>query len=147
MAILGILSSIAIASVMNAVHRAKQKRAMGDLRTLALSIEAYATDFNRYPAAAAGFTLPSGLVLPTASVSSLVGSLMPTYIKAIPINDGWGTPYAYSSNSAFTDYAFRSFGKDKSPQSSPGYGPTTDYNADIILVDGAFVQFPEGLQK
>jgi general secretion pathway protein G len=145
-AILGILTAIAMSSVLNAMHRARQKRAMGDLRTLALSIEAYATDFNRYPAAA-GFSLPSGLVLPTVSVSRIAGPLSPTYIKAIPIKDGWGTPYAYSSNSAFFDYALRSYGRDQSPQSFPAYGPTTDFNADIILVDGAFVQFPEGLQK
>ncbi len=58
-AIIGIIVAIAIPNLLNAIQRAKQKRTMGDMRTAGTAAEAYAVDFNHYPAAA-GYTLPVG---------------------------------------------------------------------------------------
>ena len=55
-AIIGIIVAISLVNMFNAIQRAKQKRSMGDMKSLATAIEAYATDQNFYPAAA-GFTL------------------------------------------------------------------------------------------
>jgi hypothetical protein len=41
----------------------------------------------------------------------------------------------------------RSTGADGVPDSTSAGGATTNFNADIILVDGAFVQWPEGAQQ
>ena len=49
-AIIGIIVAMAVANLVSAVQRAKQKRSMGDMRTVALAIESFTTDFNRYPA-------------------------------------------------------------------------------------------------
>ena len=68
-AIIGIIVAIAIPNLLNAIQRAKQKRTMGDMRTAGTAAEAYAVDFNRYPAAA-GYTLPSGFSLPTTTFGS-----------------------------------------------------------------------------
>lgn len=145
-AIIGIIVAVAVPNLLNALQRAKQKKSMGDMRTLALTIEAYSTDLNRYPAAA-GYALPSGLSLPSTPVTALQGTVTPTYLKTLPLTDGWASWFTYSVTADGGDYALRSNGADGVPESSPPFGPTTRFNADIILCDGQFVQYPEGVQK
>jgi general secretion pathway protein G len=145
-AIIGIIVAIGVVNMINAIQRGKQKRSMADIRSLATALEAYATDQNLYPAAA-GFSLPSGLSLPTATLGAAAGVLSPTYVRVTPLSDGWNSWYLYGSSASHTDYAVRSCGADGAPQSSPVWGPTTDFNADVILVDGSFVQWPEGAQR
>ncbi len=145
-AIIGILIAVAISNLRNAVNRARQKRTMADMRSLALGIEAYSTDHNRYPSAA-GFALPSGLTLPTATLGVVLPSLSPTYMRAVPLRDGWNSWFTYGASGDRADYVLRSNGADGLPEANPPYGITSSFNADIILLDGAFVQFPEGYQK
>ena len=45
-AIIGILAAIAIPNLLTAMQRAKQKRTMADIRTIATAWEARATDVN-----------------------------------------------------------------------------------------------------
>src|SRR6478735_2999285 len=52
-AIIGILAAIAIPNLLTAMQRAKQKRTMADIRTIATAWEARATDMNNYGAAGA----------------------------------------------------------------------------------------------
>jgi type II secretion system protein G len=92
-AIIGILAAIAIPNLLTAMQRAKQKRSMADMRTLATAWEARATDVNKYTAA--GAFLPSSAV--TTSVMDTM--LAPTYIKALVKNDGWGNPFVYAVDS------------------------------------------------
>src|SRR5258705_13990491 len=68
-AIIGIIVAIAIPNLLNAIQRGRQKRSMGDLRTIGTGIEAYAIDFNTYPPGAA-FTLPTTLAYPTNTVGA-----------------------------------------------------------------------------
>lgn len=145
-AIIGIIVAISVVNMINAIQRGKQKRSMADIKSVSTALEAYMTDFNSYPAAA-GYSLPTGLSLPTATLGTASGVLSPTYIRVTPLADGWNSWYLYGSSAQRADYLVRSAGADGVPQSSPLYGPTTDFNADIILVDGAFVQFPEGAQR
>ena len=129
--------------MINAIQRGKQKRSMAEMKSISTALEAYATDRNFYPAAA-GFTLPSGLSLPTATLGTAAADLSPTYIRITPLSDGWNSWYLYGAGATRADYAVGSAGADGVPQASPAFGPTTNFNADIILVDGAFVQFPDG---
>jgi general secretion pathway protein G len=145
-AIIGIIVAIAIVNMFNAIQRAKQKRSMGDMKTIATALEAYATDQNFYPAAAA-LTLPSGLSLPTGTIGAISGSINPTYIRTVPLVDGWNSFFLYGPNASKNEFALRSTGADGVPETSPVGGATTNFNADIILVDGTFVQFPDGAQK
>ncbi|HQQ79430.1 MAG TPA: type II secretion system protein GspG [Thermoanaerobaculia bacterium] len=145
-AIIGIIVAISVVNMINAIQRGKQKRSMADIKSVSTALEAYMTDFNSYPAAA-GYSLPTGLSLPTATLGTASGVLSPTYIRVAPLSDGWNSWYLYGSSALRADYVVRSAGADGAPQASPLYGPTTDFNADIILVDGAFVQFPEGAQR
>src|SRR5512143_274992 len=89
-----IIVAISIVNMINAIQRAKQKRSMGDMKSIATAVEAYATDQNFYPAAA-GFSLPSGLALPTGTVGLISDSLTPTYMRVVPLVDGWSSYFAY----------------------------------------------------
>ena len=145
-AIIGIIVAISVVNMINAIQRGKQKRSMADIKSVSTALEAYMTDYNTYPAAA-GYALPTGLSLPTATLGMVAGVLSPTYIRVTPLADGWNSWYLYGPSAVHGDYLVRSSGADGVPQTSPLYGATTDFNADIILVDGAFVQFPEGAQR
>ena len=113
--------------MINAIQRAKQKRSMADMKTIATALEAYATDQNFYPAAAA-LTLPSGLSLPT---SNLTGDrrfprARPTS-GSLPLVDGWNSFYLYGTNAAKSDYAVRSAGADGAPDTSPAGGRDDEF--------------------
>src|SRR5947208_16735913 len=60
-AIIGILAAIAIPNLLTAMQRARQKRSMADMRTIATAWESRATETNNYTAAAAGHA-PRGAV-------------------------------------------------------------------------------------
>jgi general secretion pathway protein G len=149
-AIIGILAAIAIPNLLTAMQRSKQKRTMADIRTIATAWEARATDVNKYNAA--GFTMP-GQVVTTGQLS---GILSPTYVKQLPLKDGWNNAWTFATDKSFTSsvaaqvYAIASGGKDGSVVSATGTvpgGATSDFNNDIVYSNGSFVQFPDGVQK
>ncbi len=148
-AIIGIIVAIAIPNLLNAIQRAKQKRTMADIRSIGTALEAYAVDYNRYPAAAGAYAWPSGITaVPSATIGSVVGQLSPTYIRTLPMKDGWSSYFKYTSTSStHLDYVLASTGKDGTIDTTPILGPTTDFNNDIIFADGQFIAFPEGSQK
>jgi len=141
-AIIGILAAIAIPNLLTAMQRSKQKRTIADVRSVATAVEAYATDHKQYPNA--------------IDVSGLRAELVPTYIRMIPANDGWGHPLhydAWSSQGTGTDsYAIGSGAKDGDflHQSLRDYlahpHATTSFDDDIVFSNGSFVQYPEGIQ-
>ena len=147
-AIIGIIVAIAIPNLLNAIQRAKQKRSMADMRSAGTAAEAYAVDFNHYPAAA-GYSLPSGLTTPTASFggpgSGFNKQVAPTYIRLLPITDGWQSYFLYAT--VGTAYAIQSNGKDGTSAGSLVGGETTNFNDDIVFTNGQFVQYPAGAQR
>jgi len=142
-AIIGILAAIAIPNLLTAMQRTRQKRTMADMRTVATAWEARATDVNAYNAA--GFSWPAA----TAPVSSIVNMLTPTYVKKIPIYDGWNIEFRVSSNNP-SAYTVKSFGADHientTVTSSASAIVTNSFDCDIIMSDGYFMQYPEGVQ-
>jgi len=154
-AIIGIIVAIAIPNLLNAIQRAKQKRTMGDMRTAGTAAEAYAVDFNHYPAAA-GYTPPSGLTIPPtvtfgkpgAPYPALNGQVTPTYVRVLPLTDGWNSYFCYDAVGAKRqDYVIWSYGKDGAADAAIPYGETTNFNMDIAFIDGQFVQYPAGAQN
>ena len=146
-AIIGIIVAIAIPNLLNAIQRAKQRRSMGDARTIATACEAYAVDLNRYPPAA-GYSLPGGMAITAATTcGGMQNYVQPTYVAKVPLADGWNSWFTYSTDTNYQHYFVRSSGKDGTVQATPTWGPTTNFNDDIIFVDGQCVQFPEGVQN
>jgi len=136
----GIVAAIAIPNLINAIQRGKQKRTIADMKTVAAAVEAYAVDNNAYPDA--------------GTIDELAGILEPVYIRTMPRTDGWARPLKYEAwlenedDEVPTTYALGSAGKDgaweRQDLVDTPEGRTTSYDADIVLINGAFVQWPEG---
>lgn len=136
---LGIIAAIAIPNLLNAIQRAKQKRTMVDIRSIAIACEAYATDHHAYP--------------DVDSVDELVPILEPKYIKKLPQMDAWNGILLYEArnNSGSSDgpdeYFIVSTGKDRLLDQGhldyPEPVSTTSFNNDIVFTNGGFVQYPE----
>ena len=132
-AIIGIIAAIAIPNLLNAIQRGKQKRTMGDMRTIATAVEEYSIDNNAYVLAAPG------------CVATISAYLEPTYIKKVPANDGWNNCFTYVS-SLGQEYTLVSTGKDGAV-SGPTSGGTTDFKHDNMFSTGSFIVWPDGTQN
>jgi general secretion pathway protein G len=142
-AIIGILAAIAIPNLLTAMQRSRQKRTMADMRTIATSWEARATDVNSYTAA--GISWPAL----SASVTTLDSMLTPTYIKKLPAYDGWSKEFRVGSTAS--SYSVGSYGADGTQDqmattSSTNPIITNDFDCDIVFSEGNFVIYPEGVQ-
>jgi len=129
----GIIAAIAIPNFLNAVQRGKQKRTVSELRIIALACEAYATDYNAYPK--------------TQPIEDLSKVLQPTYIKVLPLVDGWGHPFRYQDLNS-QGYVVASTGKDGllEYEDLGNYmrnTATRSFNNDIVFSNGGFVQYPD----
>jgi prepilin-type N-terminal cleavage/methylation domain-containing protein len=141
-AIIGILAAMAIINYRIGLERAKQKRTMSDMRTMAMAWEARASDTKGYNAA--GFTMPASII----TTDQTSGLLVPTYTKTIPRADGWGRPFEFSMDQAIgagaaTIYAIRSAGGDGVYESDTyTQGTTQKFDCDIVYSNGTFISYP-----
>ena len=126
----GRLAEIPVARLEGALETSRQKRTMADMRSLATATEAWATDKNRYPAA--------------NSMDALTAEISPTYIRTVPREDGWGTPFVYIVSSDGMKYRFISAGPDKKMNpTSRRLSEPLQKSDDIVFDTGEFVQAPE----
>ena len=131
------VAAVAVPSLLNAVARGKQRRTMGDMRTIATALERWSMDSRSYLA-----TSRTG----EEQRQDLQRILVPTYTRKLPVTDGWGHPFAIVL--AATEYTVTSYGRggvpdSVEPQSVDLGGGTTSFDADIIFSTGSFVQFPD----
>src|ERR1700741_1534197 len=111
--IVGIIAAIAIPNLMTAIERARQKRTMADMRSLATAWEARGVETGRYNAGGmvAGITN-------VVNIDDLTTQLSPTYIKSMPQTDGWKRPFelytdqSWGSSAPAAAYAIISAGAD-----------------------------------
>ena len=148
-AVIGILAAIAIPNLITAMTRARQRRTMADMRTIALGWEARSVEIGRYNAAAAGY---QGIDQPV-DMATLEMALAPTYVKVLPKDDGWGRPFQCFTDQAWTStahasrYAIISPGREGVLDPNVLPGPTTNFDCDIVYSGGNFVVYPEGVQQ
>ncbi len=137
-AIIGVIAAIAIPNLLSAVQRGKQRNTMGNMRTIATALDAYVVDNDNYPNY-------------SGTASLLISSLESTYLKNVPTTDGWGNNLIYAKLDPATDgseYILWSLGQGGIDDGNNGDdGPTTSFEADIVIFDGAFTQWPEGAQQ
>jgi len=150
-AIIGIIVSMLIPNLLDAMQKAKQKRTIADVRITGTAMFSWLTD--QVGAAAAGQTNTNVVISSYGTVrtaASLESVLAPTYLQVVPPIDGWKFPYEYylktgslvherqvmlirsqGRNRAFSggDYTVTSF-------------ETTDYDQDIVWADGFMVRWP-----
>jgi general secretion pathway protein G len=146
-AIIGILAAIAIPNLLTAISKAKQKRTLSDMKTIAIAWEARARDLNRYNAAGGieGVSIP-------LSISTLAAGLEPTYAKKIPQLDGWGAKFTclinqdWGASTPADRYVLISGGADHTISAGISDGAFTSFDCDIIYTNGTFLTYPEGTQ-
>ena len=127
-AVVGIVSAMAIPAFMHSLQVARQKKTLADIRTIAVSITIYNNDTGNYPVMADGTA---------ADIEPLIG--------IIPTTDGWGQSFRYSCANG-TEYTLVSYGSNKAPDLPYVYGPIERYWDDIVVIDSQWVQWPEGVQ-
>ncbi len=127
-----------------------QKATVADIRNTGTAMFSWLTD--QVGAAAAGETTTQVDLrdYPPITQADLATILVPTYLQAVPAADHWDHPYDYALNvsnpMAKEVMAIRSTGKDGVAEGDvytvTGFDPT-DYDRDIVWVDGFFVQWPQ----
>ena len=142
-AIIGILAAIAIPNLLTAMQRSRQKRSMADIRSIATAWEARATDVNQYMAAGAQITWPVAAI----TIDGIENILTPTYIKKLPVYDGWSNKFQVGSR--LNSYSIESYGADKSNETEAQGNViiTNNFDCDIVFSEGNFVKYPEGVQS
>jgi type II secretory pathway pseudopilin PulG len=138
-AVLGIVAALIVPNFLDALQKAKQKRAVADLRTIGQAVEIYKADHEAAPPA----TDMAGLA------TTLGGSG-----AALPRLDPWQHPYRYacwqeSSTAKGCDhYRVASAGRDgrfeqldlKAYEAADF--PPLEYDRDIVFGDGDFIVRP-----
>lgn len=141
--VFGILAAIAVPNLMTAVERAKQKRSMADMQSIASALESYNAVHRSYPK--------------TDKIGDVATALIPEYVKSLPTKDGWGSDFRYEcferNYSGQCDYfALTSSGKDKrfTFEQLHDYAGvdtlTTNFDCDVIYSEGEFLVRPNGLK-
>ena len=153
-AIIGIIASMLIPNLLDAMHKAKQKRTMAAIKVVGGAMFSWLTDESA--AAAAGqevTTINLSDYGSTISPDELVKVLSPTYLQLVPERDGWQNEMQYylrlDDPSARQVMAIASPGRDAQYEAGPyvagGFDPT-DYERDIVWADGFFVRWPQPQQ-
>jgi type II secretory pathway pseudopilin PulG len=139
-AVLGIVAAILIPNFLDAVQKAKQKRAIVDLQRIGQAVEAYKAEHDNAPA---------------ASDMAALAAALDAGSSPIPRLDPWKNPYRYvcwqesQSAKGCDHYRIASAGRDgkfeqldlKSYQ--PAEFTPTEYDRDIVYGDGAFIVQPQ----
>lgn len=145
-AIIGIIAAIGIPNLLVAISRSRQRRSMSDMRTIATAWEARNVDAGRYNGAGDG--LP-GISQPVDPII-LSGVLAPTYVKEMPLYDGWGhlfgcyTDQQWDSAPKAQAYVLISAGRDGDFQATETPGAFQNFDCDIVYSNGAFISYPSG---
>ena len=162
-AIIGILAALLIPNALEAIQKAKQKSAMKSIMTVSTAAVDYITDHGDWT----GITQAG----PLATANTFVTAVASFYIKVVPVNDPWGTPYqAYVGTTVSTlvtaasasgavgvdDFAMASFGRDQTtgPISAATYAVATPeagmyvvtsmaaFNNDLAAWNGSWICGP-----
>jgi hypothetical protein len=119
----------------------RQREAVAGLRSLGTAMESYAIDNDKYPRQVQGLL----------DVGTVEGSLEPTYIRRLPMEDPWGNDFLIWSDE--TDYMIISMGSDglldRAYDLNGGalevknfLGAFENPETDIIFAGGQFLQWP-----
>ncbi len=160
-AIIGILAALLIPNALAAIQKAKQKGTMKDINSIATAITDYITDHGTAPPAKGGSI---------AGDTNLYQALSGFYLKVLPENDQWGTPFlvwcgsgaegmmtAGVTDCGVDDFLVASYGRNKAYDSftfDPLVPTTaffeingmTDFNNDLVNWDGSWIHVPKSAQ-
>ncbi len=159
-AIIGILAALLIPNALSAIQKAKQKGTMKDINSIATAIMDFVTDNGTAP------TDPGGSLV---GGSPIYTELSGFYLKVLPQNDQWGTPfqvycgtgaegvYNNVTNCGVDDFLVASWGRNKGEDAIlfDPLDPTTAYfaitgmasfNQDLVSWSGSWIHAPKSAQ-
>ena len=159
-AIIGILAALFIPQIMNSIQKSKQKGTMKDINSIATAITDFVTDHGSAPAGVSGAIVAG---------SPLFTALGGYYLKVVPQNDLWGTPfnvwcgtgadnqYNNVTGCGDDDFLISSFARDKGltaiafdpAQPATVYFSITDltsFNEDLVSWSGSWIHVPKSAQ-
>ena len=160
-AIIGIIASVLIPNLLDALQKAKQKRTASDMRNTGSAWLSWLTDQVGAASMGAGKTYNTTGHVPK-TYEEVFAYLRPSdtffYMQEVPQLDGWRNALGFSQNnnlllsSVLATFApCRDGVFDNSSDQGTGWEVTaflaTDYDHDIIWADGYFVQWPEGTKR
>jgi type II secretion system protein G len=159
-AIIGIIAALFIPQIMNAVQKSKQKSTLKDINSIATALTDFVTDNG---------TAPTGVSGPIVAGGPLYSVVSGFYLKVLPMNDVWGTPFniwcgaaaegQYNSvtGCSFDDFLISSFARDK-VKTAISFDPTqpstayfditgmTSFNEDLVNWSGSWIHVPKSGQ-
>jgi len=149
-AIIVVLGYIAVPNLLQGMQRSHEKRTLADMRTIATGWEARATDFKTYAIGAKGRDPADEKridwkTLTPISSAELQHALQPTYVRVMPLTDGWGRPFEFAAGDQ--TYAIRTLGRDGRGENNGVYAlsRTSSFDADVVYSNGSFIRGPEGM--
>ena len=139
-AIIGLLSSVVLASLNTARARARDAQRLSDMRSLESALELYRSDNPTYPSTSSAWwgTCSSCGSHGTSGASGYVPNLAPTYIPELPRDPKTAEPnrcYLYRSNGAdymiVAHYTPETYTPSNNPRPRPAY-PNENFFAAYI---------------
>lgn len=128
-AIIGVISAIAIPALQTALDKSRQRSTMADMRSIATGIHLYEIDHSIFPTDA-------------TPAATLVLLLEPHTKQILPHKDTWHHDYDYRSDS-YTWYSLQSFGRDGIDGVDVTPATSLQFNLDLIYSSGRFTNAPE----
>jgi hypothetical protein len=126
--------------IMQMSEMGSQKRTMVDIRSIAITFEAYKIDNE---------ALPGGATAGWVEVTAVREHVEPIYIRSLPVEDAWGNPFWIWSDGE--SYRIVSYGRDGERDADHSVvepaGKSSSFDSDIVMGDGQFLQWPEGPQR
>lgn len=149
-AIIGVIAAILIPNMMDAVHKSRQKRTMGDMKLCGTAMMAWLTDNGAAGAAGAPTTVAVSDFTGSADVDQIRNALVPDYTPQVAGFDSWTFPFVYrlqlTNPAGASVMLILSTGRDGQMDNGGTYTPgtfgTTDYDQDLVWADGAFLRTP-----
>jgi general secretion pathway protein G len=159
-AIIGIIAALFIPQVMDSIQKSKQKSTMKDVNSIATALTDFVTDNGTAPVGVSGAAVAGG---------PLYTAISGFYLKVVPQNDLWGTPfnvwcgsvadgqYSGVTQCGLDDFLISSFARDRL-QTAIAFNPampTTCYfditdmnsfNEDLVNWSGSWIHVPRSAQ-
>ena len=127
-AIIGLLASIAIPAMQNAVDKSKQKATMGDMRQIGQGLSLYEVDFSYYPSDG-------------TAVSAIVVMLKPFLHTVLRHEDHWRHDYQYTTD-GFYLFTIESFGRDGIDGIDITPATALEFELDLVYATSGFSSAP-----
>ncbi len=154
--IIGLIASIMIPNLIDAIHKAKQRRTMAELRLIGTAWMSWLTDQAGASSAGAQQLYRVG-GFRALTYGEIYGYLHPSdtfyYMQEIPARDAWGSQLTfYMNTSLLTDSQLLlcAAARDDNYETCDGtkdipIGPfvATNFDQDIVWADGFLVRWPD----